>query len=159
MGAGKTSVGKTLARKMGLKFLDTDRLIEKQEGMTVSRMFETRGEEAFRRAETNMLKSLLDREGKAVLSAGGGLPLKEENQVLLKKLGLVVYLQVQPDTVFRRLKGDTSRPLLQGGDAKEKITRLLAFRAPVYKKASHMFVDVDNKTLDEIAEEIRRNLT
>ncbi len=158
MGAGKTSVGKTLAQKTGLKLLDTDKLIEKQEGTTISRIFQTQGEEAFRKAETNILKSLLKTKEKtkepAIISVGGGLPLREENQTLLKNLGLVIYLQIQPSTVLKRLKGDTSRPLLQGGDAQEKVTTLLTQRAPIYQKAAHLSIDVDNKTLNQIAEEI-----
>lgn len=154
MGAGKTSVGKTLAHKTGLKLLDTDKLIEKQERTTISHIFETQGEEAFRTAETNLLKSLLEKKSVAIVSVGGGLPLKEENQTLLKKLGLVVYLRVQPDTVLKRLKGDTTRPLLQGRDVKQKVTTLLTFRAPIYQKAAHITIDVDHKTLNQIAEEI-----
>lgn len=154
MGAGKTSVGKTLAQKTGLKLLDTDKLIEKQEGTTISRIFQTQGEEAFRKAETNILKSLLKTKEPAIISVGGGLPLREENQTLLKNLGLVIYLQIQPSTVLKRLKGDTSRPLLQGGDAQEKVTTLLTQRAPIYQKAAHLSIDVDNKTLNQIAEEI-----
>lgn len=154
MGAGKTSVGKTLAQKTGLKLLDTDKLIEKQERTTISRIFETQGEEAFRTAETNLLKSLLEKKSAAIISVGGGLPLKEENQTLLKKLGLVVYLRIQPDTVLKRLKGDTTRPLLQGGDVKQKVTALLTYRAPIYQKAAHITIDADHKTLNQIAEEI-----
>lgn len=154
MGAGKTSVGKTLAQKTGLKLLDTDKLIEKQERTTISHIFETQGEEAFRTAETNLLKSLLEKKSIAIISVGGGLPLKEENQTLLKKLGLVVYLRIQPDTVLKRLKGDTTRPLLQGGDVKQKVTALLTYRAPIYQKAAHITIDADHKTLNQIAEEI-----
>lgn len=154
MGAGKTSVGKTLAQKTGLKLLDTDKLIEKQERTTISRIFETQGEEAFRTAETNLLKSLLEKKSTAIISVGGGLPLKEENQTLLKKLGLVVYLRIRPDTVLKRLKGDTTRPLLQGGDVKQKVTALLTYRAPIYQKAAHITIDADHKTLNQIAEEI-----
>lgn len=154
MGAGKTTVGKALAEEKGLELLDTDSLIEAQAGMTISKMFETQGEEAFRAAETRMLEKLLDRQSRAVISVGGGLPLREENRVLLKKLGTVVYLQVQPDTVLARLKGDTSRPLLQGGDAKERVNSLLEYRDPFYKMASHVVVNVDGKKAGEIAGEI-----
>lgn len=154
MGAGKTSVGKKLAQKTGLPLLDTDKLIEQQEKTTVSRIFETRGEEAFRKAETDLLKSLLKKKESVIISAGGGLPLKEENQTILKKLGLVVYLKIQPDTVLKRLKGDTTRPLLQGGDVKERVTTLLTRRAPIYQRAAHITIEADYKTLNQIAEEI-----
>lgn len=156
MGAGKTSVGKALAKRLGIGFLDTDKQIEKQQGMTISRMFEIQGEEAFRKAETKLIRSLLAREDAMVLSVGGGLPLREENQVLLKKLGVVVYLQVQPDTVLKRLKGDTSRPLLKGEDVRERVTSLLDSRGPIYRQAAEILVDTDHKTPDEIAAEIIR---
>ena len=81
MGAGKTTVGKALAKKMGLELLDTDSLIEEQAGVTISEMFETQGEAAFRAAETKMLERLLDRQSRAVISVGGGLPLREENRL------------------------------------------------------------------------------
>lgn len=154
MGAGKTTVGKALAKKMGLELLDTDSLIEEQAGVTISEMFETQGEAAFRAAETKMLERLLDRQSRAVISVGGGLPLREENRALLKKLGTVVYLQVQPDTVLARLKGDTSRPLLRGGDAVERVNSLLAYRDPFYKMASHVEVNTDGKKAGQIAGEI-----
>ncbi len=154
MGAGKSSVGRALARRSGIPLLDTDKEIEKKQGMTISRMFENQGEESFRKAETEFIQSLLAREDAMVISVGGGLPLREENQVLLRKLGTVVYLQVQPDTVLRRLRGDTARPLLRGGDVRERVEHLLWQRAPIYRQAAHMVVDTDHKTPDEIAAEI-----
>jgi len=154
MGAGKTTVGEALAKQLGVRLLDTDQLIEEQAKTTISRIFETQGEEAFRRAETEMLRTLSLIEEKAVISAGGGLPLREENRNLLKNMGTVVFLKVQPETVLRRLKGDTTRPLLQGEDAKKKVEDLLAYRIPLYQEAAHMAVDVDDKGAEEIAREI-----
>lgn len=155
MGAGKTTVGAVLAKKLNQPLFDTDQLIEKQEGMSVSRIFELYGEGEFRRLETEMLKKNLS--GDWVLSVGGGLPLKEENRQLLKRAGTVVYLRVQPETVLKRLKGDRSRPLLQGGDAREKIEFLLKQRSPVYEEGADIVVDVDDKTPEDIGQEILEN--
>lgn len=159
MGAGKTTIGKRLSRRLGVSLLDTDRLIEEEENTTISRMFETKGEEAFRQAETRMLKTLAQCEDKAVISTGGGLPMREENRKILKETGTVVYLRVQPDTVLKRLKGDTARPLLQGGDAPKKVRTLLNDREGLYQEAAHITVDVDDKTVGQIAAEIERLLT
>ena len=86
MGAGKTTVGKALAEKQKVPFLDTDQLIEEKAGMTISRIFETQGEEAFRKMETSVLEDLLKRNDQTVISVGGGLPLRDENRELLWKL-------------------------------------------------------------------------
>lgn len=154
MGAGKTTVGRCLSGKTGYPLLDTDRLIEEQAGMTVSRIFKVFGEEEFRRLETETVKSLLDREGDWVLSVGGGLPLREENRELLRRAGKVIYLKARPDTVLDRLKGDTTRPLLQGGDVRERVESLMGFRGPVYESAAHMTVDTDGRSPEDISDEI-----
>ena len=154
MGAGKTTVGKALAEKQKVPFLDTDQLIEEKAGMTISRIFEIQGEEAFRKMETSVLEDLLKRNDQTVISVGGGLPLRDENRELLRKLGTVVYLQVKPETVLERLKGDHTRPMLQGGDAGERARSQLEYRTPLYQKAADLVVDVDDKTVSGIAEKI-----
>lgn len=154
MGAGKTTIGQTLARRLNRPLFDTDQLIEEQAGMSVSRIFEKYGEEEFRRLETETIRSMIFAEEDWVLSVGGGLPLREENRRLLKQAGTVVYLRVRSGTVLERLKGDTTRPLLQGGDVKTKVENLLSYRSPIYEEASHVTVDVDQKTPDQIGEEI-----
>ena len=87
MGAGKTTVGKALAEKQKVPFLDTDQLIEEKAGMTISRIFEIQGEKAFRKMETSVLEDFLKRNDQTVISVGGGLPLRDENRELLRKLG------------------------------------------------------------------------
>ena len=107
MACGKSSVGRRLSQALGMEFLDTDELIEQKEGTTVSDIFATHGEAAFRVMETECLKDLLDREESPfVLSVGGGLPIREENRELLSQLGKVVYLKVSADTVFMRVGKD-----------------------------------------------------
>ena len=103
MGAGKTSAGRFYASHYHMPFIDTDQEIEKEAGMAISRIFADKGEEVFRKLETQCLEKLLKTTDGAVISVGGGLPLREENRELLKKLGLVVYLDVSPETVYKRI--------------------------------------------------------
>ena len=143
MGAGKTSVGRAYAQTAGIPLVDTDQMIEEEAGMTISDIFRLKGEEFFRETEPK------------VISVGGGLPLREENRALLRELGQVIFLQVKAETVIERLKGDTTRPLLQGTDVKQRAEELLAYRNPIYRQAAHQIVDVDGKTVEEIVHLIR----
>lgn len=154
MGAGKTVVGKCLSRQLSRQMLDTDAMIEARAGMTINDIFRTQGEETFRVIEAEVIASLTEFRDPVIISTGGGVPLREENQRALKELGRVVYLRVQPETVLRRLYGDTTRPILQGGDKKEKVTGLLEYRGPIYEKTAHLTVDVDQKKPEEIARQI-----
>lgn len=158
MGAGKTSVGKRLARELNLGFLDMDEEIVKKEGMPVADIFRMYGEEAFRQMETRLLEMLIDREESCVISTGGGLPIRVENRCLLKELGTVVYLEVSKDTVLKRLSKDTTRPLLAGDDMGNRVSAMLLERGPSYREAANLTVDVNGKTVGEITEEIRRQL-
>lgn len=155
MGSGKTSTGRALSRRLGIPVLDTDQLIEDQEGMSISDIFEKKGQDYFRQAETGMLLKLQKREGRYVLSVGGGLPLREENRPLLRKLGTVVYLKTGVKTLCGRLKGDTKRPLLRGpGTLEEKITRILTGREPKYEDAADRTLVTDGLDVEEVAEKI-----
>ena len=113
MGSGKTTAGIRLSYRLRLPLLDTDKWIEKEEGRTISEIFALQGEETFRKMETSALRTLLELEGEQIISTGGGLPMQEENRELLKKLGTVVFLRIKPETVYDRLKGDNTRPLLK----------------------------------------------
>ncbi len=154
MGAGKSTVGRWLSRKLSRQLLDTDAMIEAGAGMTISEIFATRGEEAFRAAETEVLTGLAARRQPVVISTGGGLPVRAENREALRKLGCVVYLRVKPETVCERLAGDHSRPLLAGDDRQRKVESLLAQRGPIYEETAHLTVDVDGRTPEMIGEEI-----
>ena len=154
MGAGKTSVGEAYARASGRKLLDTDQMIEAEAGMSISDIFSTRGEAAFRRTETTVLEKLLEETDQAVISVGGGLPLLEQNRTFLKRLGTVIFLRVRPETVLERLKGDTTRPLLMGENVEQKVRGLLDYRNPFYEDAAHRIIDVDGKNLKELVEEL-----
>ena len=153
MGAGKTTVGKELVKK-GFELIDTDAYIEACEKMSISDIFAQKGEDYFRQAETKALKTLLVQDKQFVISCGGGMPLREENRKLLKKLGMVVYLRIQPETVLARLKGDTTRPLLKGDDSGERVRTLMKQREAHYLSGEDFVLDVDQKTPKELAEEI-----
>lgn len=154
MGSGKTSVGVKLSYKLRMPVEDTDRLIERREGCTVSDIFREKGEACFRQLETDLLRELAESKAAKIYSVGGGTPVREENRELLKRLGTVVYLRVRPETVYERLKGDTTRPLLQCENPLEKIRELMQARESAYESAADMILDVDGMTLEQIQESI-----
>ncbi|MDO5520088.1 MAG: shikimate kinase [bacterium] len=154
MGSGKTTVGQKIAGELGFTFLDTDEMIVKKAGMEITDIFETQGEAAFRKMEVDLLKELNATVTHAVISTGGGLPLREENASLLKKLGLVNYLKVTKEVVLERLKGDMTRPLLAGENVEEKVERLLSSRDSIYQSVCHMQINAEIGTPDQVAERV-----
>lgn len=151
MGSGKTCVGKLLGEQLSYRFLDTDALIEQTEKETIPRIFSLMGEEYFRSLETKLLRSLQRSLDQAILSTGGGLPLRKENAEILRRLGFVVFLKASVVTILTRLSGDLTRPLLQGEDKRDKVERLLYERTSIYEKTAHRIIVTDQKSPDEIA--------
>lgn len=156
MGAGKTSVGTMLANATGKKFMDTDSLIVQQMGLSINDIFAQYGEDYFRNLETNLLKALCDTAHDAVISVGGGLPVREVNRPYLKQLGTVVYLSTTESTVIKRLKGDATRPLLKGTkeEVKEKVKKLMNDRREIYKESAHLVIETDKLKKDEVVNKI-----
>lgn len=154
MGCGKSSVGFKLSYYLRRTLLDTDKWIEKKQGISISQIFERFGENAFRQMETDCLENLLQTTEHQIIATGGGLPIREENHELLRKLGTVYYLKVTPEVVYERLKEDTTRPLLRGDNPMEKIESLLNVREPVYEQCADYVIEVSGKTFEEILEEI-----
>ena len=150
MGSGKSTIGERTAKSLGMEFLDTDVLIEEQEGMTISELFAQKGESYFRQKETETIQKLKEEAKGIVLATGGGLPMREENQKLLKKLGTVVYLKASVDTLVERLKGDITRPLLKEGDLRKKIETMIENRNPIYEKVADVVLETDNKSICEM---------
>ena len=150
MGSGKSTVGRKAAKAVEYTFLDTDVLIEKEEGMTISKLFEEKGESYFREKETETIRRLLAEPKGNIIATGGGLPMKEGNAELLKELGTVIYLMAETDTLVKRLSGDTSRPLLKNGELREKIETMLAIRGPVYEATADVVLQTDNMSFYEI---------
>ncbi len=154
MGSGKTSVGMRLAKNLSYTFLDTDSLIVEKEGRSISEIFETSGEEYFRTLETELLIELNTNLEGAVLSTGGGMPMKEENKKLLRSLGRVIFLDASKETILQRVEGDTKRPLLASSNREEKIQELLMKRIPNYISCAHAMIQTSDKTFQEIINEI-----
>ena len=154
MGCGKSTVGKRLSYVLRKPVLDTDRLIEKKEDMTISEIFALYGEEYFRNLETRCLEEVLLQKGEYVIAVGGGLPIRECNRELLKKIGTVLYLRANPDTIYEHLKEDTTRPLLSGENSKEKIKTMMKARTEFYEAAADVTIDVDDMNFEEIIEKV-----
>lgn len=158
MGSGKSTMGIRLSYRLQYILEDTDKLIETKAGMTISEIFAREGEEAFRQMETQLLQQLVEKKGRRVYSVGGGTPVRAVNRPLLKKLGTVVYLRTRPETVYERLKNDTTRPLLQGEDPLGKIRSLMAERESAYAETADVILDVDEMTTDQVVESIMGNI-
>lgn len=153
MGVGKTTVGIKLAELTNRSWRDTDSMITEKYGK-ISDIFTRCGEARFREMETETVKELAGADN-LVISVGGGLVLKQENNELLQKNGKIVYLRASVETLEKRLRGDDNRPLLQTEESlKERLDKLLHERAPAYEKAADYVVDVDGKTPEGIAREI-----
>lgn len=157
MGCGKTTIGQALSKALDINFTDTDAMIVESQKMTINEIFDKYGESHFRDIETKTLEEMCENTNNTVVSCGGGLPLREENRKLLKKLGKVIYLSVKPDTVYDRLKDDDTRPLLRGdaNTVKDKINSMLEFRGPIYESCADVVVETDNLSIEEIIDIIK----
>jgi shikimate kinase len=140
MGAGKTTVGRQLAKRLGRRFLDSDHEIVARTGVPVTTIFEIEGEEGFRRREAQTIRELTAEEG-IVLATGGGVVLQPENRSRLHESGWVVYLNVPPALLFERTRHDRNRPLLHVPDPLRRLEDLHAVRDPLYREAAHFIVD------------------
>lgn len=154
MGSGKTTVGIKIAEITGKRWYDTDVYIEDKHGK-ISDIFEYYGEAHFRKLETEVVKEL-SRQDELVISSGGGLVLKKENNELLQKNGKIIFLRASLETLSCRLKVDKDRPLLQSSTETilERLEKLLKERMPIYESVADYIVDVDGKTPETIAREI-----
>ena len=132
MGAGKSTVGKQLAKALGRDFYDTDKEIERRTGVSVSWIFEMEGESGFRQREQKVLEELSQLKN-IVLATGGGIVLPEENRRMLRSRGYVVYLSTSIEQLLRRTNKDKNRPLLQTDNPKETVKTLMAERTPLYQ--------------------------
>ena len=155
MGAGKSTIGKQLARELDKDFLDSDSEIENRTGVSIDVIFDIEGEQGFRRRETGMLRELVEKRG-IVLATGGGAVLAAENQQLLKDNGWIIYLRAAAEHLAGRVRLDRRRPLLQSGDKLAKIRELLAQREPIYRQLADTVVETNNRGIPSVAREISR---
>jgi shikimate kinase len=158
MGAGKSTVGRLLARRMGFDFVDSDREIEARSGVDIPTIFDFEGEAGFRQREQAMIDELTQRDG-IVLATGGGAVLDPVNREHLSSRGLTVYLATTVDEQLRRTRHDQRRPLLQGVDRRATLERLLRERDPLYRAAATLVIDTDGRrsaaTADRLLQRIR----
>lgn len=159
MGSGKTTVGRELGRVMKCSILDMDALIEEQIGKSITDIFREDGEAHFRSLETAFLRYLVggcpEAYSGCIISTGGGVIGCEENRELLRKLGFVVWLDVDINTLVKRTARGNNRPLLNDVSARETLLKLLALRAPLYNKVSHYRIKTDRLEVAEVVEHIR----
>jgi len=140
MGSGKTTVGRQLARRLGRKFLDSDREVETRCGVPIPVIFEIEGEEGFRRREVMVIDALTQESG-IVLATGGGAVLDAASRAHLQARGVTIYLRATPDDCWARTRGANHRPLLSPGDGPERLTDILAARESHYLEVAHLIVD------------------
>lgn len=153
MGAGKTTVGKMLARQTGKAFFDSDQEIKNKTGVSISHIFEVEGESGFRMRESTALRELT-RLNNIVLATGGGAVLSEENRAMLKRNGTVVYLRASAEDLWARTRHDKSRPLLQTRDPHAKLAELFAERDPFYRDVADIVVDTSKQSVNSLVRHI-----
>jgi shikimate kinase len=144
MGSGKSTVGRSLAKKLHKQFIDTDEAIEQKSGVSIQVIFDIEGEEGFRQRETQMLDELTHQRG-IVIATGGGAVIKPENRKILRERGYVIYLQASADDLYQRIHKDTSRPLLKTANPRETLRRLLAERAAFYEETADYVCNTTNR--------------
>ncbi|UNC92563.1 shikimate kinase [Candidatus Contubernalis alkaliaceticus] len=152
MGTGKTVTGIKLSQYLKCPFIDIDAVVEEMEMKSISNIFKEKGEDYFRKLETQAIKRVLKREGQ-VISTGGGSLLKQENRKLLKDGGLLFCLSASPEEIYRRVGGAGGRPLLEGKDPLNKIRMILSERQSIYNEVSHS-IETDGKSPEEVAKRI-----
>lgn len=152
MATGKSTIGPLLAKKIGYTFIDTDEMVEKAMGMTIFEIFKNLGEDAFREAEHAALKEAVERK-QSVISTGGGIILFERNRRLLREKTFVVSLTSQPETIFKRIQGDHSRPLLAGKDPLGQIIKIMGERQEFYE-ACDFKLSTEKRTAEACCEKI-----
>lgn len=152
MGSGKSTVGRELHHRLGYALADMDHMIEQSTGKKISEVFKEEGESAFRDFETlQLIEISKDIEKRYIVSTGGGIVIREKNRSLLRQLGYVVWLDAPEEVIFERTSRNRDRPLLNGQDAKVKISKLLAEREPWYRETAHLKIDTEGLDSTEIA--------
>ena len=157
MGAGKTTVGRTLARRLKLRFIDSDHEIEARCGVKIPVIFEIEGEAGFRAREAQALAELTQLDG-IVLATGGGVVLAAENRRVLAARGTVVYLRATPEHLYERVRQDRNRPLLARGDPLERLRELYRERDPLYREIAHVIMDTGRQSVQVLARALLEKL-
>jgi shikimate kinase len=145
MGAGKTTIGRSLAHRLDRRFVDTDKVLVDRTGVPVATIFEIEGEDGFRRRETTVLGDLAEHHD-FVVATGGGAVLAEENRRIMRESGTVVYLRARVESLWERTRHDTTRPLLATPDPRATLAEILEKRDPLYREAAHVIVDTGSQS-------------
>lgn len=157
MGAGKTTVGRLLARRLKRSFYDTDEEIERRCGVRVPVIFEIEGEAGFRARERLMLEELCALDD-AVLATGGGAVLAEENRRVISACGTVIYLHARPSQLWQRVRHDRNRPLLATADPQKKLEALYAERDTLYREVADLVIDTGKQSVQTLAKDLLARL-
>ena len=158
VGAGKSTIGKQLAKELKLEFIDSDTVIEEKCGVDISWIFDLEGEEGFRRRESDVIADILSEKQNIVLATGGGAILNAETRTLLSSRGKVVYLQATIEQQLERTSKDRKRPLLQVDDKKTVLKELMDDREPLYRSIADVVVKTNNATVKNIVNKISKFL-
>ena len=153
MGSGKTTVGKQLAKRTRMDFVDSDHIIEDRCGVSISTIFDIEGESGFRKRETKILSELCERSG-IVLATGGGAITVEENRILLRKSGFVIYLKTSIETQLSRTQKNNNRPLLENVDAEKRLAELMEERGTLYEQEADLVVTSGERIVSKVVDEI-----
>jgi shikimate kinase len=157
MGAGKTSVGRFLAKRLGKTFYDCDHEIEKRTGVKIPVIFDIEGEPGFRARESAVLRELTALDD-IVLATGGGAVINADNRRQLAASGKVVYLRASPADLWQRTRNDRNRPLLQTADPRAKLEQLFAERDPLYREIAVVIVDTGSQSVRSLAHRLEQQL-
>ena len=157
MGAGKTTIGKSLANYLDKTFIDSDHEIQKRTGVKIPVIFEIEGETGFRKREADMLQELL-KINNIVLATGGGIILDKENRKLLRQKGTIVYLRATVNDLRHRTRHDKNRPLLQTTDLQAKLTELYDQRDPIYREIAHIIVESGKQSVHQMVKSLAQQL-
>jgi shikimate kinase len=158
MGAGKTTIGKLLAKHLGRSFYDTDHEVEKRTGVKIPVIFELEGESGFRKRETAVIHDLTKLEN-IVMATGGGAVIAEENRRLLQESGTVIYLRCSVNDLWLRMRNDKHRPLLQNVDIRAKLEQLFAERDPFYRETATHTIDTGKQPATSILKQIEKSIS
>lgn len=156
-GAGKSTVGKALARALALTFVDADQELIAHTGVPIATIFEVEGEAGFRDRETQMLHELCQRQG-MLLATGGGVILREENRRLLNTSGIVIFLNASLDHLWQRTRNDSRRPLLQTDKPRDALRSLLEVRNPLYREVADLIVETGRQSVGKLVQQIIEEL-
>jgi len=152
MGTGKTTVGKKVAEKLNMKFIDTDSVIEREEGMSISDIFSQKGEKEFRKIESRIVKKV-SQNTNCVIATGGGVVLNKTNMDCLRKNGIIIYFESDVESIFRNVNGSRNRPLLQSDDLRIHIYNMLEKRKNYYMNHDYK-INVGNLTVEEVVNKV-----